>query len=94
MLYNILYQCDGFSVWLVNTKKRNMEEIGINSYFILSQLMSIWNHIKTHNKSRRNKYIFRYTDEITTVSRAARTVCGYIIIDSKIIIPQKMTNTF
>lgn len=76
--------------WLI--QKLNMEEKGINSYFIPSHLMSIWNHIETHNKSG-NKYIFQY-NEIITVSRAARTVCGYIIINSKIIIPQKMTNTF
>lgn len=41
--------------WLI--LKLNMEEKGINSYFILSHLMSIWNHIETHNKSG-NKYIF------------------------------------
>jgi len=41
--------------WLM--QKLNMEEKGINSYFFFSHLMSIWNHIETHNKSG-NIYIY------------------------------------
>lgn len=81
--------------WLIQKLKMEEDKLSLSFNTWLAYGVN-QNHIENHNKSGiKNIYIFQFTDQIITVSRAARTVCDYIIIDSKIIIPQKwMTNTF